>query len=99
MLHDASTQKALDAIPPKSKTVLYFSAPWCGPCQTVKPALEALSEIHTDANFVRVDVDADGDLARTHSVRGIPTVVVINADGTGQRLSGTSIPVDITKYL
>lgn len=99
MIHDASTQAALDLIPATPKTVLYFSADWCGPCQFTKPALEAMSVERPDINFVRVDVDADGDLSRKYAIRGIPTVIVIDEDGMVQRLNGNAIPAQLPKYL
>lgn len=60
--------------------MLYFSAPWCGPCKAMRPLIEALP---TDDEFqvVHVNVDDDPSLTARHGVRTIPTLLLINEDG------------------
>jgi len=54
-------------------TVVQFSAVWCGPCQTLKPHLEKLSN-ELDAQFIHVDIDSLEDLAMDHKVSAVPTI-------------------------
>ena len=65
--------------PGKDKAlVIYFNATWCGPCRTFAPIFEqAAKDYSKKAVFVSVDVDNNGDLARSFSVRSIPYVVVM----------------------
>ena len=49
-----------------------FWATWCGPCQMLAPALEALSQ---QVKVVKVDVDENPQLAMAFQVSSIPTVV------------------------
>jgi len=57
------------------KQVLYFSAPWCGPCRSFKPVMESLQ---TEMSITFVDVDSSPQTAQQHNVRSVPTTVVLN---------------------
>jgi thioredoxin 1 len=56
-----------------------FYADWCGPCQMMEPAVEAVAA-ETDAAVVKVDVDVHQSLAAEYGVQSIPTLLVF-ADG------------------
>ncbi|TKX87830.1 thioredoxin [Halorubrum sp. SS5] len=56
-----------------------FYADWCGPCQMMEPAVEAVAA-DTDAAVLKVDVDVYQALAGEYGVQGIPTLLVF-ADG------------------
>jgi thioredoxin 1 len=56
-----------------------FYADWCGPCQMMEPAVEAIAA-ETDAAVLKVDVDRHQGLAGEYGVQGIPTLLVF-ADG------------------
>ena len=70
------------------KTVKYFSATWCGPCQTFKPIM---SEIANEGHSVQfIDIDQQGDLARQYNVRSVPTVVIEQNGSEVNRLIGAT---------
>lgn len=54
--------------------VLYFSAPWCGPCKVFGPRLEESSKAH---NFTirKVNAEDDMDQVREYGVQSLPTTV------------------------
>ena len=56
--------------------IIDFWAEWCGPCRTFGPTFEAASEKHTEVKFVKVDTEAQRELAAMFQVRSIPMVVV-----------------------
>ena len=54
-----------------------FWAEWCGPCRTVSPVVEELSQEYEDkVDFVKINVDDNGDLAQKFNVFSIPTLAI-----------------------
>ena len=70
----AAFRAALEA---KKTLVVDFWAEWCGPCRMLAPVMEELSEApDLGAEFVKIDVDDNPDLAREYSIMSIPCVMV-----------------------
>ena len=59
------------------KTMLYFSAPWCGPCKTLAPIVNELS---SQINVRKINVDNDTELASKFGIRSVPTLVLDEND-------------------
>jgi thioredoxin len=56
-----------------------FGAEWCGPCKTMAPELQALSnELKGKAKVVTVDIDRSPMIARQLGVQSVPTFVVFH---------------------
>ncbi|MDH3395205.1 MAG: thioredoxin [Nitrosopumilus sp.] len=54
-----------------------FWAEWCGPCRAVSPVVEELSgEYDGKVDFVKINVDENGDLAQKYNVFSIPTLAI-----------------------
>jgi thioredoxin 1 len=50
-------------------------ADWCGPCKMFGPIFEAVSEVHPDIVFGKVDTEAEQRLAGALGIRSIPTLM------------------------
>jgi|TARA_R100001163_G_scaffold57877_1_gene45977 thioredoxin 1 len=70
------------------KTVKYFSATWCGPCQTFKPIMNEIANEGHSVQFI--DIDQQEDLARQYNVRSVPTVVIEQNGSEVNRLIGAT---------
>jgi thioredoxin 1 len=54
-----------------------FGATWCGPCQALKPIVEALAtEYAGTVKIGEVDIDQSGDLASRFGVMSVPTLIL-----------------------
>ena len=56
--------------------IIYFTAPWCGPCRTFGPIMES-----TGLPFQKVNIDEDTELASKYGVRSVPTILKVNNFG------------------
>ena len=61
------------------KKILYFSAPWCGPCKQFGPVMDRISQ--TGILVEKVNVDNAPAVAAAYNVRSVPTVIVVNSTG------------------
>ena len=77
MVKELSGQE-LDALVETGAVVVCdFWASWCGPCRMLGPVIEKLSEEFAGrAEFVKVNVDDNGDLAASLGIFSIPDVYV-----------------------
>ena len=53
-----------------------FWAAWCGPCRLIAPELEALAAERPDLKVVKVDVEANPQVAGRYGIQGIPTLAL-----------------------
>ena len=67
------------------KQILYFSAPWCGPCKQLGPVMESLSG---QINYRKINVDNDTELSTKYGVRNIPTLVLLENGEAINRTTG-----------
>lgn len=66
--HDETVQDGI--------VLIDFWAQWCGPCRQFGPVFERVSEANPDATFVKVDTEAEPELAARYGVSSIPMLVI-----------------------
>ena len=65
-----------------------FFATWCGPCKALSPILDELAEKVKDVKIVKVDIDADSDLASEYRVMSVPTLKIFKDGEVKESLVG-----------
>ena len=69
--------------------LLDFWASWCGPCKMIAPVIEQLAEEYSGRLKVgKVNVDEEGELAGSHGVVSIPTLVVYKNGNIEKQTAG-----------
>ncbi|KAL0938689.1 thioredoxin [Colletotrichum truncatum] len=68
-----------------------FYADWCGPCKAIAPLYEQLSSSLSRKDvvtFVKIDVEANKDIASAYSVTSLPTFMVFREGKTLEKVQG-----------
>ena len=63
-----------------NKGILYFSAPWCGPCKVMSPLLEQMGK-KGQLKVKKVNIDYDASLPAEYNIKNIPTMVLTDLGG------------------
>ncbi len=66
---------------------LKFEADWCGPCKTLTPIVEEISNELTDIDFGAMNIDSHPNTPTEYGVRGIPTCILV----VGGELKSTKV--------
>jgi putative thioredoxin len=79
--------------------VVDFWAEWCGPCKALSPALEAAAASREGKiELVKVDVDANQQLAALYRVQGIPNVKVFRGGEVVDEFTGALPPAKVEAF-
>jgi thioredoxin 1 len=82
--------------------VIYFSAPWCGPCRTFGPVMEKVAEHFNENDLVeitKVNADEDPDTAALHGIRSIPALVYLKEGETVHQSVGVKSQADVIEKI
>lgn len=75
-----------------------FHASWCGPCRTLGPIIEKVSE-EKNVKLLKVDADESKDIASSFGVRGIPTVIFFKGGQEVDRVVGLKQPTTYNEII
>ena len=89
-----------DVLQSKTPVVIDFWAEWCGPCKTIAPVIDELSDEYLGkVKFGKVNVDFNQQTAMKYGIRSIPSLLIFNNGSVVNQIIG-SVPKDsIVKLL
>ena len=77
--------------------VVDFYADWCGPCKIIEPVVHRLAEEYDGkVKFVKVDTDANQELAMQFGIMSIPTVMFFSKGNVEDIVIG-AVPATVLK--
>lgn len=86
---EGTTNNFLSLIQSDTPVVVDFWAPWCNPCVGFAPIFEDVAaERSGDARFVKIDTEAQQELAAQYRIRSIPTIMVFKNGQLLNNLNG-----------
>ena len=78
-------------------SIIKFEALWCGPCKTLTPIIEDLSEEFKDKlDIYKVNVDDEPELSQVFGIKSIPSLLFIPMNEQPQMAMG-AFPKDTLK--
>lgn len=66
--------------------ILFFSAPWCGPCRQMKTMLT--DSVMAELNIEIIDISIDIDMSVKHQIMNVPTFIKLEEDKEVSRKMG-----------
>jgi|LauGreDrversion4_2_1035121.scaffolds.fasta_scaffold1029513_1 thioredoxin 1 len=82
-------QQAIDKSD-KQRVVAWFTASWCGPCKSITPHIQKLSESSKSVDFYKIDIDQNQDLAEEYEVASVPTFILFKDKVIAERVLGAN---------
>ncbi|MGY0398765.1 MAG: thioredoxin [Ostreibacterium sp.] len=77
-----------------------FWAEWCGPCKTINPILEQLSdELAGKITIAKMNVDDNPNTPTQFGVRSIPTLILFNNGKLVQTWVGATTKAQLTDFI
>ena len=75
-------------------------APWCGPCRMIAPVIEQLAaEMAGQVRVAKLNVDENPLTSARFGVRGIPTLLILQAGREVDRIVGVQPKAEIARRL
>lgn len=77
-----------------------FYTPFCGPCKTMSPVIDRLSEeFEGRVKVVKLNGLEDSDLANQYGIKKVPTLVVFNGGNEVERRVGALTEEPLRQWL
>ena len=77
LLHVSDANFEEEILKADKPALVDFWAPWCGPCKSIGPSVEALADqYHDQVKVAKLNIDDNPKTATSYGVRSIPTLLL-----------------------
>ncbi len=101
MIQEITSREEFEKIISEDKpTLVDFYATWCNPCKLQSPILHEFSqELEGKINVLKVDVDANEEIAFIYQVVSIPTLMVFKKGEIKEKTVGLTPKAQLSELL
>ena len=103
LIKEGSEKTFMTDVIEESKTtpvLAYFTASWCGPCKTMGPIIEdAVNKANGKVKLVRLDVDANQNIAGQLRIQSIPTIYAFTNGQPVDGFTGAKTESEIQQFI
>lgn len=89
-----------EVIQSERPVLVYFWAPWCGPCRLMSPAINwAADEFGDRLKIVKMEVDPNPNSVARCSVEGVPALVLFRNGESVEAVEGAMSKPKLEQFL
>jgi len=78
------------------RKIMYYSAPWCEPCQVLGPIMDRVSGT---IPVEKVNIDYEMDRAHSANVGSVPTVILVENGQEARRFVGAKSYEQVMQFI
>ncbi len=79
--------------------LVYFWAPWCGPCRLMGPVMNGISDRYDALKIAKMEVDPNPESVATCGVEGVPAMMLFRGGEKVEGIEGAVTKDRLTSFL